>query len=102
MKIAVDAMGGDYAPEEIVKGAVMAAKDYGVDIILVGPNERIEKELANYEKPGSKLEIVATNEYSRRRTPGLCPSPEPPESVPGLEYDPLRPIRRRHGESRCL
>jgi len=31
MKVAVDAMGGDYAPEEIVKGAVMAAREHGVE-----------------------------------------------------------------------
>ena len=29
MKIAIDGMGGDYAPEEIVKGAVIAAREYG-------------------------------------------------------------------------
>ena len=32
--IAVDAMGGDYAPDEIVHGAVIAAKEYGVKIYL--------------------------------------------------------------------
>src|SRR6266508_4411317 len=36
MRIAVDAMGGDHAPEEIVTGAAMAANEYGVDISLVG------------------------------------------------------------------
>jgi len=36
MRIAVDAMGGDHAPEEIVKGAAQAAEEYGVDISLVG------------------------------------------------------------------
>jgi len=36
MRIAVDAMGGDHAPEEIVTGAAMAANAYGVDISLVG------------------------------------------------------------------
>jgi glycerol-3-phosphate acyltransferase PlsX len=36
MKIAVDAMGGDFAPAEIVKGAVKAAREYKVNIILVG------------------------------------------------------------------
>ena len=36
MKIAVDAMGGDYAPQAVVAGAVHAAKEYGVGIILVG------------------------------------------------------------------
>lgn len=36
MRIAVDAMGGDHAPGEIVAGAALAAADYGVDISLVG------------------------------------------------------------------
>jgi glycerol-3-phosphate acyltransferase PlsX len=36
MKIAVDAMGGDFAPHEIVKGAMKAAREYKVNIILVG------------------------------------------------------------------
>ena len=36
MKIIIDAMGGDNAPGEIVKGAVMAAREYNVDIILTG------------------------------------------------------------------
>lgn len=56
-------MGGDYAPEEIVKGAVIAAKEYGVDIALVGPVERIEGELAKHDTSGSNIEIVATDEY---------------------------------------
>ncbi|EGW38624.1 phosphate acyltransferase PlsX [Desulfosporosinus sp. OT] len=42
MRIAVDAMGGDYAPEEIIKGTLMAAeKNPKVDLILVGPKERV-------------------------------------------------------------
>ena len=36
MIIAVDASGGDYAPHEIVKGAIKAAQEYGVEIVLVG------------------------------------------------------------------
>ncbi len=36
MKIAVDAAGGDYAPHEVVKGAIKAAQEYGVEIVLVG------------------------------------------------------------------
>src|SRR5438874_8088671 len=36
MRIAVDAMGGDHAPAQIVKGAALAAREYGVDISLVG------------------------------------------------------------------
>ncbi len=49
MKIAVDAMGGDHAPEEVVAGAIAAAKDLNLQIILVGIQERIESELAKYD-----------------------------------------------------
>ena len=37
VRIAVDAMGGDYAPVEVVKGAVSAAQEGEIEIILVGP-----------------------------------------------------------------
>ena len=63
MKIAIDAMGGDYAPEEIVEGAVIGAREYDTDIILVGPTQRIEKELAKYDCSGVNIEIVHTDEY---------------------------------------
>jgi len=45
MIIAVDAMGGDYAPAEIVKGAAQGSKLYGVDVILVGDEEAIKRHL---------------------------------------------------------
>ena len=41
MKIIVDAMGGDYAPQEIVKGAVQAVEEFGVEVVLVGRTEDI-------------------------------------------------------------
>ena len=41
MKIIVDAMGGDNAPEEIVKGAINAAQEHGVEVTLVGRGEDI-------------------------------------------------------------
>jgi len=46
--VAVDAMGGDYAPEEIVKGAVFAAQKNDVKIVLTGPMEILQGELAKY------------------------------------------------------
>ena len=48
MKIAIDAMGGDHAPEAVVAGVVTAAREKpeGRDLILVGDKERIEEELA--------------------------------------------------------
>ena len=45
MKIAMDAMGGDYAPEQIVFGSVRAAKKYGCEIVLVGDEQKIRKVL---------------------------------------------------------
>ena len=47
-RIAVDAMGGDHAPAEIVAGAVQAAKNGGVQVMLVGDPERVEAELADH------------------------------------------------------
>lgn len=41
MKIIIDAMGGDNAPAEIVKGAVRAKRELGVDIVLVGQQEAV-------------------------------------------------------------
>jgi glycerol-3-phosphate acyltransferase PlsX len=45
MKVAIDAMGGDFAPREIVLGAIEALKSISCEIILVGDQELIEQEL---------------------------------------------------------
>ena len=44
LRVAVDAMGGDHAPQEVVAGAAQAARDLGVEIILVGPTDRMHRE----------------------------------------------------------
>lgn len=51
-RIALDAMGGDYAPDEIVKGAVWAAQDYNVPIELVGQVDKIQEVLDEISKKG--------------------------------------------------
>jgi glycerol-3-phosphate acyltransferase PlsX len=53
MKIAVDAMGGDNAPHAIVAGAVQAAREYGVGIILVGIEQLVQAELKKYPEATS-------------------------------------------------
>jgi glycerol-3-phosphate acyltransferase PlsX len=59
MRIAVDAMGGDEAPFEIVKGAVDAARVYtGHEIILVGDQERIRNELAACGATSGNISVV--------------------------------------------
>lgn len=62
VRIALDAMGGDYAPGEIVLGAVQAAQEQGVGVLLVGPEDQIRAELARHETTGLDLEVVHTDE----------------------------------------
>ena len=59
MKIAVDAMGGDYAPEEVVLGAIEAVKAYKYDVVLVGDEKRIRKVMAEHgSEESERLTIV--------------------------------------------
>jgi glycerol-3-phosphate acyltransferase PlsX len=58
MRIALDAMGGDYAPEEIVAGGVMAAREFGLTLALVGRREVVEAELGKHDTDGLALEVV--------------------------------------------
>ena len=58
IKIAVDAMGGDFAPTSEVEGALEAARDFGVGVLLVGRTELIQAELDRQRRDrtlGSKL-----------------------------------------------
>lgn len=58
MRIALDAMGGDHAPAAAIAGAVAAARDWGMDVALVGRPETIGAELARHETQGLGLSIV--------------------------------------------
>jgi len=62
MKIAVDAMGGDNAPQVEVAGAVAAARDFAVSIILVGDKDRLNAELAQYDAGGLDISIHHASE----------------------------------------
>jgi len=57
MKIAVDAMGGDRAPAVVVEGAVQAARDFGLEIILVGQRGAVQAELDKYDTAGLGLTL---------------------------------------------
>ena len=58
MRIVLDGMGGDNAPEEIVKGAVEASKLISDEIIIVGQEELILEELKKYSYDDQKISIV--------------------------------------------
>ncbi|MBI5284947.1 MAG: phosphate acyltransferase PlsX [Chloroflexi bacterium] len=62
MLIALDAMGGDHAPAEIVAGALLARNELGVEIALVGPREIVEAELTRHGPVPSGIEIVHASE----------------------------------------
>jgi len=62
IRIAVDAMGGDFAPLEIVKGAIEAAKEYNIAIQLVGNEAQIKQELGKYDISGLDIGITHTDE----------------------------------------
>lgn len=60
--IAVDAMGGDQAPRPEVEGSVLAAREYGTRILLVGQPAEIKRELARHSTRGLQVEIVPATE----------------------------------------
>ena len=68
--VAVDAMGGDYAPVEIVKGAVEAVKkNKNIQIKLVGIESTVKAELAKYEYDSNAIEIVPATEVIETAEP---------------------------------
>jgi glycerol-3-phosphate acyltransferase PlsX len=60
--IALDAMGGDHAPREIVKGALLAARDLGIQVALVGPPAVVEEELAKQGPRPEGVRLVPASE----------------------------------------
>lgn len=79
--VAVDAMGGDYAPVETVKGAVEAVKALNVDIKLVGREEEVNRELAKYTYDKERIVVIHA------------------EQVIGTDEAPTMAIRRKKDSS---
>ena len=57
MKIALDAMGGDLAPKATVEGAVLAARDFGIEVVMVGDGEILARELADHDAANLPIRI---------------------------------------------
>jgi glycerol-3-phosphate acyltransferase PlsX len=62
IRIALDAMGGDNAPQDIVKGAILASEDSDIELMLVGPEDVIKEELGKCGYAGSGISIVQASE----------------------------------------
>ena len=70
VKVAVDAMGGDNAPVEIVKGAIEAVnEDHRVKVFLVGQEEVVKAELTKYTYPEEQVEVVNAAEIIETAEP---------------------------------
>src|SRR5689334_11429018 len=82
MKIILDAMGGDSAPAEPVAGAVAAAREFGVTVVLVGRTDALKAELAKHDTAGLQLPIV-----------------EAPDVIPMDEHHPSDVWRRMKNAS---
>ena len=65
-RIAIDAMGGDYAPKTIVEGALWAAQEYGVGLELVGRQDDIQAEIERIKKAGCIYSDCGTKGHKRR------------------------------------
>src|SRR5438309_6874853 len=74
VRIALDAMGGDHAPDEIVKGAVLAARELPVEILLVGQEEVVRKHLAAADGALPRnIEVVEAPEVVEMDDTALAP-----------------------------
>ena len=70
VNVAVDAMGGDNAPVEIVKGAIEALnEEKKIKLFLLGRKEVIEQELAKYTYDADRVEVVHTEEVIETAEP---------------------------------
>lgn len=77
-KIAVDAMGGDYAPEEIVAGAIEASAELDIDVLLVGDRQQIDSLVKKYgARESARIEVIHA------------------EDVITMKEEPLMGIRRK-------
>ncbi len=73
MRIAVDAMGGDFAPRAAVEGAFLAAVEDGVSILLVGDRERMAAEISRLGDPRGRIELVHAEEIVGMDDPATAP-----------------------------
>ena len=71
--VALDAMGGDHAPRAEIEGAILAARELGVRVLLVGIEETVKRELARHRTRGLSIEVVPASEViTMRDSPSMA------------------------------
>jgi len=78
--VAIDAMGGDYAPQEIVKGAIQAVEQGGIELILVGAEGAIGRELEQYNVSDLPVHVVNASEAIRDGEPPVAALRQKPDA----------------------
>jgi glycerol-3-phosphate acyltransferase PlsX len=82
MRVILDAMGSDHNPVPDVEGAVLAAREFGDTIVLVGDEARVKAELSKHDTSGLKLEIVhAPQAVTMEDKPGVVGRAKPESSM---------------------
>jgi len=92
VRIAVDAMGGDYAPQNIIEGAVEAARcaPQEREIVLVGDSQAIQGELSRYDTRGLSISIFHASEVVEMDDPPTAAVLKKPDSSIARATDLLR------------
>lgn len=62
MKVALDAMGGDLAPKAAVEGGVLAARDFGIEVVMVGDRDTVQRELSEHDIRGLPIRVEHASE----------------------------------------
>ena len=73
MRIVVDAMGGDHAPQAVVEGAVNAVNDLNVRVSLIGIEHQIRRELEKHTYPSDLIEVIHAPEVVEMDEPAVTP-----------------------------
>jgi glycerol-3-phosphate acyltransferase PlsX len=81
VKIAVDAMGGDYAPNAVIQGVIDAIKKFDVQVTLVGQEPVVLKHLSRYKFDRKRIEIVHA------------------EEIMGMDEPPVAAVRKKKNSS---
>lgn len=72
MNIVVDAMGGDYAPENVVAGVVDAVKECDLTVTLIGIEDRVRLELKKFSYPQNRIQILHAPEVVEMHDPAIA------------------------------
>jgi glycerol-3-phosphate acyltransferase PlsX len=83
-RIAVDGMGGDYAPDVVVDGAVQAANDFDIEVVLVGHEQALKRALKSHRVVGGKLSLYHASE------------------VVEMGESPVQAVRKKKDSSICV